>query len=51
MGDRRAAGVQPDEDQIVGTVVALDDLVRDPGVGPAQVRGVEHPGPEHETTP
>ena len=48
VGDGRAAGVQADEDQVLGAVVALDDLVRDPGVGPAEVGGVEDPGPEDE---
>ena len=41
-GDRGPAGVEADEDEVVGAVVALDDLVGDAGVGPAQVAGVEH---------
>src|SRR4029077_10091996 len=41
-GDRRAAGVQTHEHQVVGAVVALHDLVRDAGVGTAQIAGVEH---------
>ena len=45
------AGVQADEHDVVGAVVALDDLVGDAGERPAQVVGVEHAGPEHETTP
>ena len=39
-----AAGVQADQDHFVGAVVALDDLVRDPGQRPAQIGGVEDVG-------
>ena len=35
LGDRHAAGVDPDERDRLEVVVALDDLVRDPGKSPA----------------
>ena len=34
-----------DQDDAVGAVVALDDLVGDAGEGPAQRVGIEHPSP------
>ena len=35
-------GVEAHEDEVVGAVVALHDLVGDAGVGTAQIAGVEH---------
>jgi len=48
VGDGDAPGVEADEHDVVGAVVALDDLVGDAGVGPAQRVGVEHLGPTGE---
>ena len=46
-GDGQAPRVEADEDDVVRAMVALDDLVRDAGVGPAEIVGVEHAGAEH----
>ena len=46
LGHRDAPGVEPDQHDVVGAVVALDDLVGDAGDGPLQVVGLEDPGPE-----
>ena len=51
LGDRQTPGVEADEEDVAGAVVALDDLVGDPGERPPQVVGVEHPGPEQKRTP
>ena len=48
VGDGDAPGVETDEHDVVGTTVALDDLVGDAGVGPAQVAGIEHTRPVDE---
>jgi hypothetical protein len=39
--DRHAAAADADEDKIGGTTIALHDLVRDAGQGPAQLIGAE----------
>jgi hypothetical protein len=39
---RQAPGVEPDEHHVVGTTIALHDLVGDTGLRPANVAGVEH---------
>ncbi len=43
-GQRHAACVEADDHDVVGAVIALDDLVRDPGQRPAQIGGVEDVG-------
>ena len=48
VGEHDAPRVEADEHDVVGAVVALDDLVRDAGERPAQVRGVEDTGPERK---
>ena len=40
-GERDAAGRDAEHDEVVGAVVALDDLVRDPGQGAGQIRRIE----------
>ena len=47
-GDGETAGVETDQHHAVGAAVALHDLVGDAGVGPAEVVGREHPGPNNE---
>ena len=44
--ERDAPGVEADQHDVVGAVVALDDLVRDPGQRPPEVGGVEDVGAE-----
>src|SRR5207237_8600573 len=46
VGDGDAPGVQADEHDVGRTVVALDDLVCDAGVGAAEVVGVEDLRPQ-----
>ena len=41
-GDRGAPRVEPHQDEIVGAVVTLHDLVGDAGMGTAEIAGVEH---------
>jgi hypothetical protein len=36
-----ASRAQSDQDQVIGALVALDDLVRNPGQGAAEIVGVE----------
>ena len=42
VGQRHPAGVQAEEDEIGGALVALEDLVGDAGQRPGDVTGVEH---------
>ncbi len=37
------AGRDAEQDQVVGALGAFEDLVGDPGEGPADVGGLEHP--------
>jgi hypothetical protein len=48
-GEHHAARVHPDEDDVVGSLVALHDLVGDAGERPAQVRGIEDAGPKRKS--
>jgi hypothetical protein len=41
LGQRHAAGGDPEQHQVGGAAVALEDLVGDAGEGPADVTGVE----------
>ena len=41
LGERDAARRDPEQHQVVGAAVALEDLVRDAGQGPGDVTGVE----------
>ena len=47
-GEHHPPRVHPDEDDVVGSLVAFNDLVRDTGERPPQVGRVEHTGPERE---
>ena len=42
LGERHAAGRDAEQDEVVGTLVALEDLVGDPAQRPGDVAGGEH---------